>query len=132
VRTLFAITRNSNFPRGNSPRYFRVQHDAISPFSGESTPFRLEFGEFPREFRAIRNGQPRLSLPSAVAPFPAGQPPFAPAFSRLPPAASRGPPAWLYDLAGARGRGPGRKGGGGKGGGLGEKIYIQETGTTEK
>ena len=100
MRTLFAITRDFNLP-GISPRYFRVHNDAISPFSGESTPFRLEFGEFSRQFRAIRHGQPAgvdTVRHRAFSGAPA-------AFPRPPPTASRGPPAWSHDLAGTlRGR----------------------------
>jgi hypothetical protein len=108
------------FPPGISG----YNNDASSPFWQESTPFRLEFGEFSREFRAIHHGQPRPPLPSATAPFPARRPPFAPRLSRPPPAASRGPPAWPYDLAGALGG----KAGAGRGGRWGAGRYIHGEG----
>ena len=115
-----------NFPGGIPPGISGYNNDASSPFWQESTPFRLEFGEFPRQFRAIRHGQPRPSIPSAVAPFPARRPPFAPAFRRPPPAASRGPPAWPYDLAGALG---GRSGPGGEVVGGREYTYTERATT---
>ena len=127
VRTLFAITPDSVF-RGESPRNFRVRHDAISPFSGESTPFRLESGEFSRQFRPIHHGQPRPRIPSATAPFPACRPAFCPRLSRRPPGASRGPPARPYDLAGTLG---GRSGPGGEAV-EGREYTYTERATTEK
>jgi hypothetical protein len=112
------------FAGGNSPRISGYNNDASSPFWQESTAFRLEFGEFPREFRAIRHGQPRPYLPSATAPFPARRPPFRPRLSRPAPAAPRGPPAWPHDLAATLGG----EAGAGRGGRWGADIYIHRDG----
>jgi hypothetical protein len=105
---------------GISRRYFRVHNDAISPFSEESTPFRLESGEFTREFLAIRHGQPQLSIPSATTPFPARRPPFTPPFRarRRPPRAAR-PPGRTTSRAPVRAR----SGLGGEAVGEGRYIY---------
>jgi hypothetical protein len=81
IVTALACARFSPLPgivisRGIFPRYFRAQHDAISPFRQESTPFRLEFGNSRANFRAIRHSPPGTQLPSALAPFRRPRPPF--------------------------------------------------------
>jgi hypothetical protein len=81
IVTALACARFSPLPgivisRGIFPRYFRAQHDAISPFRQESTPFRLEFGNSRANFRAIRHSPPGTQLPSAIAPFRRPRPPF--------------------------------------------------------
>ena len=128
VRTLFAITRNSNFP-GEFPPVFPGTQRRYLAFSGGVNAFppriRGISARIPREFVTDSRGRP---LPSAAAPFPARRPPFARAFPRPPPAASRGPPAWPYRLAGGLGRGPGPAGAGPRG----ADVYIHETGTTGK
>jgi hypothetical protein len=102
VRTLFAITRDFNC-QGISPGISGYNNDASSPFWQESTPFRLESGNFPPNFR----GDSRNSLRTAAGAdtvrhrtFSGRAASFLPAPSRPAAAASRGPPAWPYDLAG--------------------------------
>ena len=128
MRTLFAITRDSNLP-GNFPpvfpgttttlaRLFGRSQRHFASNSGISAPISREFVTDSRGHRY--RPPPRL--------FRRAGPPFAPAFPAPPPAASRGPPAWPYGLAGTLG---GRSGHGRKA--VDGQVYTYtERVTTEK
>jgi hypothetical protein len=68
-------TRHPEGEPGNFPRNFRIHDDAISPFPGKSTPFRLELANS------------RANSPAFPAPFRAARPPRAPGL------------AWAHALA---------------------------------
>jgi hypothetical protein len=100
VRTLFAITRDFNFPReiprgisGYTTTLSRLFRGSQRLFASNSGNFRANSAPFVTDSRGHRY------RPLSRLFRPAG-PPFAPAFPRPPPAASRCPPAWPYDLAG--------------------------------
>ena len=102
MRTLFAITRDYNFP-GNSPRYFRVQQRRYLAFFGGVNAFSARIRGI--SVRILRNSSRTAAGTDTVRCRAFSGPPaaFCPRLSRPPPAASRGPPAWPYDLAGTLG-----------------------------
>jgi hypothetical protein len=107
VRTLLAITRDSNLPGNFPPGISGYSNDASSPFWQESTPFSLESGNFRANFWGDSRNSSRTAAgtdtvrhdafctPSArllPAPFPP---------RHRPPRAARLP--WPHDLAGTLG-----------------------------
>jgi hypothetical protein len=110
VRTLFAITRDSNF-RGEFPPVFPGTQRRYLAFFGGVNAFSPRIRGI--SARIPRNSSRTAAAIDAVRDRAFSGPPaaFRPRLSRPPPAASPVPPAWPYNLAGTpRGRGRGREG----------------------
>ena len=121
------------------PAISGYNNDASSPFRQESTPFRLEFGNFRANFRADSRNSSRTAAAAATVRHRtfsglAGR--LFPRLSRLAAGRLTRPaclPAWPYDLAGSlggEGWGEGWGLGAGEAGGLDRKRgRDRKTGT---